>query len=201
MAQNVFQFFVEPSLQELFRDKDTGLPLSNGEIYFWKDKARTEPKPVYEITGAPDDPVYVPLPNPLPLTGIGSTSDGFGNDIKVYYNPFDEAGDEELYFIEVFNESGVLQFTRESWPEQINTESDSTLTFVQNFYQNSQFLNHLDVPDNGLISLNTTNLAYGGWVFKLPSGFTSQNTVLFERFPDYVENPTVSPRYAVRVSI
>lgn len=200
MAQNVFQFFVEPSLQELFRDKDTGLPLSNGQIFFWKDKARTEPKPVYDITGAPDDPVYVPLPNPLPLTGVGSTSDGFGNDIKVYYNPFDENGDEELYFIEVYNESGVLQFTRESWPEQINTESDSTLTFVQNFYQNSQFLNHLDVPNNGLLSLNTTNLAYGGWVFNLPSGFTSQNTVLFERFPDYVENPTVSPRYAVRVS-
>ena len=38
MAQNVFQFFVEPSLQELFRDKDTGLPLSNGEIFFWKKK-------------------------------------------------------------------------------------------------------------------------------------------------------------------
>lgn len=200
MAQNVFQFFVEPSLQELFRDKDTGLPLSNGEIFFWKDKARTEPKPVYAITGAPDDPVYVPLANPLPLTGVGSTSDGFGNDIKIYYNPFDENGDEELYFIEVFNESGVLQFTRSSWPEQIDTSSDTTLTFVQNFYQNSQFLNHLDVPDDGQISLTTTNLAYGGWVYLLPNGFTSQNTVLFERFPDYVENPTVSPRYAVRVS-
>lgn len=200
MAQNVFQFFVEPSLQELFRDKDTGLPLSNGEIFFWKDKARTEPKPVYAITGAPDDPVYVPLANPLPLTGVGSTSDGFGNDIKIYYNPFDKNGDEELYFIEVFNESGVLQFTRASWPEQINTASDTTLTFVENFYQNSQFLNHLDVPNNGELSLDTTNLAYGGWVFMLPSGYTSNNSVVFERFPDYVENPTVSPRYAARVS-
>jgi hypothetical protein len=202
MAQNVFQFFIEPSLQELFRDKDDGTPLAGGEIFFFRDKARTEPKPVYQLTGAPDDPVYVELPNPLPLTGIGSTSDGFGSDIKIYYNPFDENGDEDLYFIEVFNSQGVSQFTRESWPQQIDTSTADSLTFVENFYQNSQFLHHFDLPDNGVIPLaqDTTNLAYGGWVFLLPSGFTSQNTVLFERFPDYVENPTVSPRYFIRTS-
>jgi hypothetical protein len=201
MAQNVFQFFIEPGLQEVFRDKATGLPLSNGEIFFWKDKARTEPKPVYELTGAPDDPVYVPLPNPLPLTGIGTTSNGFGDDIKVYYNPFNSAGEEELYFIEVYNESGVLQFTREGWPEQIDTGGDANLSFVENFYQDSQFLYHLDVPNNGLLTQETTNLSYGGWVFLLPSGFTSSNTLTFERFPDYVVNPSASPRYSLRFSV
>ena len=124
MAQNVFQFFVEPSLQELFRDKDTGLPLSNGEIYFYRDKARTELKPVYKLSGTPEDPVYEALPNPLSLTGIGSTSDGFSNDIKFYYNPFDESGDVDLYYIEVFNSSGVPQFTREGWPQQIMQATD-----------------------------------------------------------------------------
>jgi hypothetical protein len=202
MAQNVFQFFIEPSLQELFRDKDTGLPLSGGEIRFFRDKARTEPKPVYELSGTPEDPVYVPLVNPLPLTGIGSTSDGFGNDIKIYYNPFDEDGEVDLYYIEVYDSTGVLQFTRESWPQQIDTSEDTSLTFVENFFQNSQFLHHLDVPNNGVIqpAEEITNLAYGGWVYLLPNGFTSVNTVLFERFPDYVQNPTVSPRYSARIS-
>jgi hypothetical protein len=49
MAQNIYQFLLEPGLQELYRDKDTGLPLSNGQIIFFKDKARTELKPVYEL--------------------------------------------------------------------------------------------------------------------------------------------------------
>ncbi|HSG30330.1 MAG TPA: hypothetical protein VLB82_02175 [Thermodesulfobacteriota bacterium] len=201
MAQNIYQFLLEPGLQELYRDKDTGLPLSNGQIIFFKDKARTELKPVYELTGAPDDPVYVPLPNPLALTGIGSASNGFGDDIKFYYNPYDENGDVELYYIEVYNEDGVLQFTREGWPQQIDTSNVDDTTFVNNYYQDSQFLYHLDVPNNGVLTQEVTNLSYGGWVFLLPAGYTSTNTVVFERFNDYVENPEVSPRYACRVSM
>jgi len=203
MAQNIYQFFIEPSLQELFRDRLTGLPLDSGYIVFYRDKARTEPKPVYKLSGTPNDPVYEVLPNPLPLTGIGSTSDGLGNDIKIYYNPFDEDGDVDLYYIEVYSNDGVLQFTREGWPQQIDTSSDANLTFIENYYQDSQFLYHFDLPDNGVIPAGqtTTNLSYGGWVFLLPDGFTSVNTVTFNRFPDYVENPTVSPRYYANFSV
>jgi hypothetical protein len=200
MAQNVFQFFIEPGLQEVYRDKDTGLPLSGGYIEYWKDTARTVQKPVYKLSGTPQDPVYVPLVNPLPLTSIGTTSDGGGNDIKVYYNPYDDLGNEELYFIKVFNSQGVLQFTREGWPEQINTSTASNVTFIENFYQDGQFLNHIDVTNNGVLTQNTTNVSYGGWVFLLSNGFTSTNKVLFEKFPDYVTNPEASPRFSLRFS-
>lgn len=200
MAQNVFQFFIEPGLQEIYRDKATALPLSNGYIKYFKNEARTEPKPVYKLSGTPEDPVYVPLPNPLPLTGIGSVSDGFGEDIKPYYNPYDEDGNEELYYIEVWSETNVLQFTREGWPEQIDTSEETQLLFIDNYFQDGQFLNHIDVPSPGTLTDETTNLAYGGWIFNLPVGFTSENTVLFERFPDYVTNPGSNPRYSLRFS-
>jgi hypothetical protein len=203
MAQNVFQFLVEPSLQELFRDKDTGLPMANGELTFFKDNDRTPTgmKPVYKLTGTPADPVYVALPNPLPLTGVGSTSDGFGTDTKVYYNPFDENGDPELYYIEVRNEQGVLQFTREGWPQQIPIESNIDFSFIENFMQDGQFLHHLDVPDSGLIVDEITNISYGGWVYIVSSGFSSVNNVTFSRFTDFVDSPAVSPRYALNVQV
>ena len=203
MAQNVFQFLNEPGTQELYRDKLTGLPLANGSLTFFKDNDRTPAgmKPVYKLTGTPVDPVYVALPNPLPLTGIGTTSDGFGIDTKIYYNPFDDEGNTELYYIEVKYSGDVLQFTREGWPQQIPVTPESITSLLENFFQDGQFLHHFDLPNNGLIPLlqTQTNLAYGGWVFLLSSGFTSVNTITFDRFTDYVTNPKQSPRYALRV--
>jgi hypothetical protein len=204
MAQNVFQFLNEPGTQELYRDKLTGLPLANGSLTFFKDNDRTNPgglKPVYKLTGTPADPVYVALPNPLPLTGIGTTSDGFGIDTKIYYNPFDDEGNPELYYIEVKDEDDVLQFTREGWPQQIPDDPESVTSLLENIFQDGQFLHHFDLPNSGLIpsGQNQTNLAYGGWVFLLSSGFTSVNIVTFDRFSDYVISPEESPRYALNI--
>jgi len=201
MAQNIFQFLLEPSLQEMFRDKDTGLPLNNGNITFYKDNDRTSTglKPVYKLAGTPSDPVFEALPNPLPLTGIGTTSDGFGTDTKVYYNPYDDEGNPELYYIEVRSQTGVLQFTREGWPGPILVDPDEEVEVLDNYFQDGQFLHHIDVENEGLITQPITNIAYGGWVFRVPTVFTSTNNVTFTRFTDYVTNPQQSPRYALNV--
>jgi hypothetical protein len=175
--------------------------LNNGNITFYKDNDRTPTglKPVYKLAGTPSDPVFEALPNPLPLTGIGTTSDGFGTDTKVYYNPYDDEGNPELYYIEVRSQTGVLQFTREGWPGSILVGPDEEVEVLDNYFQDGQFLHHIDVENDGLITQPITNIAYGGWVFRVPTLFTSTNNVTFTRFTDYVTNPQQSPRYALNV--
>lgn len=199
-----FKFFLEPSLQELYRDKDTGLPLAAGYIEFYRDIARTQPKPVYKLSGTPGDPEFVELPNPLPLTGIGSASDGVNNDIKFYYFPFDEDGNQDLYFIKVFNSSGVEQFTREGWPQQIDTGgTDSLINDVENYIENGQFLLRRLTPvgTDGLIMGEVTNVAFGGWIYQKPPSFISQSKLTFTRYPDPQTNPSSAPRYQLDVEL
>jgi len=197
-----FKFLIEPGLQEIYRDKDSGLPLSGGTITYYRDVSRTELKPVYKLSGTPADPQFVELPNPLPLTQVGSVSDGGGNDIKPYYFPFNEDGTQDLYYIEVKDSQGVLQFTREGWPQQIDTEvSFSDINDIENYIENGQFLMQRLYPvgENGLLINNTTNVAWAGWLAVLSNGFTSTNNIVFERFTEDLEQPESGPRYSLRM--
>src|SRR5580693_7123038 len=95
------QYVTAPSLQEYFVDKDSGLPLSGGFVYFYVDTARSVLKPVFEQTGSPPNYTYSVLPNPVTLSAVGTFQDASGNDIIPYYYPYDSFGDVQLYFIEV----------------------------------------------------------------------------------------------------
>lgn len=111
------QYIIGPPLQEAFIGKDTGLPLAGGFVYFFMDDARTVPKPVYELTGAPPNYTLTALPNPIVLSSVGTMADGSGNDIVVYYYPFDVTGIiAQPYYIVVTDSNGNPQFTRENWP-------------------------------------------------------------------------------------
>ena len=47
------RFIPITSLNQYFVDKDSGLPLANGTLEFFRDTARITPKAVFQLTGAP----------------------------------------------------------------------------------------------------------------------------------------------------
>lgn len=193
--------------QALFRDKTTGLPLRNGYIEFYKDSDRSTPnKPVYRITGNAPNYSYVALPNPLPLTGIGSYSDGYSNDIAIYFFPYESTASGapvELYYMRVYDEDGVFQFDREAWP---NIGSDSsTEQYFYNYVPNGQFLFHNNLPAYGQyvagqIREPITVLGQGGWTFERPTLSTATDIVTFGQFAPGITRPTGNPRFYCRIN-
>jgi hypothetical protein len=210
------RFVIASDLQSLFRDKDSGLPLRNGVIYFWQDAARSVPKNVYKLSGSPPNYTYTNIGAVINLTSSGTISDNENpaNDIILYYFPYEGTPDisdgmVELYYVEVYSEggktTGVLQFTREAWPN-IGTTAGATQN-LQNYIPNGQFKIHSDVevdPNDttaipGQISQATTILAQGGWTFDRPPMTTAKDIVLFNSFGGYVSNPTASPTYYINI--
>ncbi len=111
------RYITDLSIQQYFVDKDTGLPLANGLVYFYEDDNRNLLKPVYELTGAPPNYCYAPLPNPMTLSAVGTPMDADGNDVAVYFFPYENNGTTlQLYYIATFDQNAVPQITREAWP-------------------------------------------------------------------------------------
>ena len=132
------------SLEEYFVDKSTGQPLTGGLIYFWEDNARTVPKLVYELSGAPPNYTFTPLPNPMQLSMVGTPQDTAGNNVAIYYFPFEgdifvSDGTQQLYFVQVFDQFGVEQFTREAWPNDAVSQGTEITTSLANQIKNGQF--------------------------------------------------------------
>lgn len=204
------KYIVAIDLEEYFVNKDTGLPLANGIITFYSDINRTVLQPVYTISGNPPDYNYVQLPNPMVLSAVGTTQDGLGNNVPIYYYPYDSSGNTSLYYITVYssNDGGitpaVLQFVRQGWPNSLSSSTSSNQN-TPNFVPNGQFLTHNDIlatstTQLGQITGPITQIASGGWQFERPSTSTAMDFVTFSRFNSPVNNPTGNPRYSVNIS-
>lgn len=109
-------YVVQSSLEEFFINSTTGLPLAGGLVYFYSDNNRTEPKTVYELSGAPPNYTYTPLPNPMTLSAVGTTQDALNNNVVIYYYPYDDFGNLDTYYVVVTDALGNEMFTRENWP-------------------------------------------------------------------------------------
>jgi hypothetical protein len=208
-------YVTAPSLEMYFVSKDTGLPLTNGTVWFFADNDRTIMKSVFELSGVQPNYTYTPLPNPVTLSSVGTFQDGSGVNVIPYYYPFDSAGNVQLYYIEVYDMNGVLQFTREGWPNFTAASSPSNQN-ATNFVPNPQFILHNDAPLNmplsGPQTKTTLNyggsigsqdiwaIAPGGWTFQKNTGSTSVDSVTFPRFDAAVTNPGGNPRYAVDIT-
>lgn len=140
MAQDP-RYITTITLEPYFVDKTTGAPLGGGKVWFYQDLNRTTPKLVYELTGAPPNYTFSPLPNPITLSSVGTIQDQFGNNVALYYYPYDAAGNIQQYYIVVEDSLGEEQFTREAWPDQaaINSSSTTIETNITNQLTNSQF--------------------------------------------------------------
>lgn len=145
------RFVTGTDLEELFRDKDTGEPLAFGTVEFFQDDNRVVPKLVYTLQNAANPPTppnytYVPLPNPITLSAIGTISDNNGNNVPIYYFPFDgtpvlSTDTIQLYYVVIRNSLGIIQFTREAWPN--TTEEDNPIgaeANLSNQLSNPQFV-------------------------------------------------------------
>lgn len=152
------------SLDEYFVNKSDGTPNAFGQIFFWEDDNRTVPKNVYQLVNLSSPPTppnyaYVALPNPITLSAVGTPSDNSGNNIAIYYLPVDAADNEQLYFVQVFDQFGVLQEEREAWPNPINGGgNDGKNNDVTNQLSNPQFADVLFNPALGL-TINYTGAA------------------------------------------
>lgn len=171
------------SLEPYFVDKDTGAPLSGGIVSFWQDNARTVPKLVYELSGAPPNYTYTALPNPLILSSVGTFQDTAGNNIAVYYFPYDANGNLQLYYITVMNSMGVEQFTREAWPNVTGNEIQNlSQANISNQLTNPQFANVLFIPSAPLVitvtGAGTLNVNIApGWTLNITSSAAGSVTV------------------------
>ena len=157
---------ISPNLQEFFIDKDTNLPLTEGYVYYYSDIARSNLKTVYEINGNPGSYGYTALPNPLQLSGAGTTVNSAGNDIRVYYYPYDEQGNIELYYIVVKDKFGNTKLNRPAWPNLICDSGIST--FAYNFVRNSTFYswsNGTEFDDVKSGSVSLTDFMVDDWTY------------------------------------
>jgi len=144
-------------LQQVIFD-NLGNALSNGQIFYYKDSARTVLKPVYELSGVVgNEYTYAELPNPLVLSAIGSFVDDSGNNLPgVYYYPYDEDGELELYYIVVQNEDGVEQFTVQAQPNIIVDSTPGTLVAnSDNILANPQFA-QVSFNGNAALTISVT---------------------------------------------
>lgn len=204
------RYIASASLQEFFVNKDvdspvdSGLPLSSGIVTFYRDASRTELKPVYTISGDYPNYTFTALPNPLVLSSVGTPQDDDGNDIIIYYFPFISESDNtpDLYYVTVYSSTDgitpeVLQFTRESWPPNAaeGSSSGSLVTWSENFIPNPQFLDHNNLPDDGLLLAGTNPVARGGWYSELPDPVSSTNFIRFIPLPNWTSDPAQSPPF------
>lgn len=158
MATLDSEYIVGIGLGEYFVDKDTGLALSGGQLFFYEDSARGVPKTVYQLTGSPPNYTYTALPNPITLNSTGQIVNADGTNVAVYYRPYDANGDIQNYYVVVKSSTGVTQFERQAWPNVTETSSPTgdTSTYTQNELSNTQFI------DVGFDSSQNLSIAWVG---------------------------------------
>lgn len=207
------RFFCSSDLEGYFVDKDTGLPLAAGIINFYSDVNRTVPKDVYQLSGAPpyNTASFVNLGSTLTLNSVGSYQDGLGNNIVIYYFPFEGSPDDspftniqELYYVEVFSSGNVQQFTREAWPPAATSGGggdDTLVGDVANYIPNGQFIVYNDPFITTAIGPNDVSpLAQGGWSFRQSTGSTGVYTIDFVSTLGGATNLVDFPPNAVQIS-
>lgn len=204
-----------PSLENLFRDKDSGLPLANGVVTWYSDSNRTVLKDIYQQVRQPDGAyTYVTLPNPLTLSSIGTYSDNDGNDINVYLWPYigtptdTVPGESEKYYIEVYSAAppignSSLQFTRENWPPNSSATSNPSDFFEGggNQISNPQFVEVNFVPDTGTTTY-TFSVSGSQSTLIAPDWYIDTNgtgTVIVEQIDDVDASATSNPAYSLYV--
>lgn len=182
------KFVASIELESYFVDKDSGFPLTGGKVTFYIDTNRTVKKAVYQLTGAPGSYALEPLENPLTLSSVGTFQDELGNNIQIYYYPFegdpsDESSVSEKYYITVESSEGVPQFTRENWPPIESGGNNNGDADIKNYIPNGQFLIYNDIVSSDIsdaqppyisqYGLLSQPIAQGGWAFQRSIGGTS----------------------------
>jgi hypothetical protein len=137
-------YITGPELEDYFVSNQNGEALAHGVVTFYEDTNRSQGKVVFELTfdSLTNQYSYTPLPNPIILSAVGTFQDASGDNVAVYYYPYDEFGNLQLYYITVYDQFGNLQFTREAWPFPNVGGGSSTISNsvgLENQLSNPQF--------------------------------------------------------------
>lgn len=162
-------FFLMPQLQTFLIDKDSGLGMAGGTIYFWEDEARTVPKDVFIQAQQPNNTyLFTDIGSQVKLSSIGTTQ-YLGTDCNIYLYPFDANSELQTYFITVYNAAGVFQFSRENYPPGATGSISPSESFTPsgNVIFNPQFAAVLFDNINGaainVTGSNTVTAIAPGW--------------------------------------
>lgn len=198
------RYIVASDLEQYFVDKDTGLPLSNGTITFFRDTARNVPKEVFQLSGFPPNYTYTSMGAQITLSAVGTVQNSGGDNEVIYYFPFDTLGNLDLYYVVVKDQNGIEQFTREAWPNVTSgTNPTQDQSGLQNQLSNPTFTNILI---NDGISTTYTVTAATNQVFEFAPNWdfvlTGTGTVTIQRFAvtGNDEIPT-NPPYVLDVNV
>ena len=224
MAIDTSLLVASPTLQDALIDVSTGLPLVNGTVTLYQDNNRTTLKNWYYQSGTPGAYTYITLPNPMTLSGVGTITDGNGNDTIPFFYPFSEIDNTtaQPYYVVVTNSNGQQQFTRQNFPfnppassEVIN---DTLLNYVINtpFWRNAGTVN-ATTPAN-TTTINGSTFYYSTIAPSAHDGFSMQDmiyaknatgstdTITFTKLPagNFLDpdgdNLDVSPEYYVNIT-
>lgn len=194
-------YILASDLMGVFVDKDSGEPLSGGQIWLYKDNDRNALKYAYKLSGSPPyesppaaNASYTVLPNPIVLASDGTYQDANGNSIVPYWYPYDSAGNIELYYVVCYSAGGVLQFTRVAWPNF--TSDDLSELDETNFVPNGQFLAHNNSPNSTTLGADTIKyIAQGGWTTEVTTAGGGTYSATFTRVPSGLSWTKDFPRY------
>lgn len=198
------RYFVTSDLDTYFVDKDSGLPLAAGTLTFFRDVARSTPKVVYQLSGAPPNYTYTAMPNPIVLSSVGTVQNAGGDNEVIYYFPYDADGNLDLYYVVVRDSNGVEQLSREAWPNITSADNPTTDEFpIQNQIANAQFSQvfiNLDQPITYSVSAATNQVfAFApDWNFVLSGtgSVTVQRVAIAGN-----DNVATSPPYVLDVTV
>lgn len=196
-------------LQGIILDKDTGLPLANGVVRFWRDSDRSTPKSMFILSGSPPNYTYTDIGSEVDLSSIG-TYQYNGNDVALYFYPYITVSNPDiqeivdLYYITVESDGAVAQFTREAWPNITSLNDAVAEQFpIQNQIANPQFT---EVLINEGISTTYTVSAATNQVFEFAPNWdfviSGTGTVIVERIAISGNDQIVtSPPYVLDISV